>query len=133
MFNYPTGSIDIVLRGVGQKSRVGALDVLSDLPFKLAVVALGLVKLPVVRPSGAPLRTGLQQLLQSVRQGAVLPGHLDQGHHGDQDDGGEGDQPAEEVGPVWVVIAAVLVPGVVQGREQQDTLRFTFIVPTSRG
>ena len=133
MFNYPTGSIDIVLRGVGQKSRVGALNVLPDLHFKLAVVALGLVELPVVWPRGTPLRAGLQQLLQPLSQRALLPGDLDQGHQGDHDDGGEGDQPAEEVGPVWVVIAAVLVPGVVQGREQQDTLRFTFIVPTSRG
>ena len=130
MFNYPTGSIDIVLRGVGQKSRVGALDVLSDLPFKLAVVALSLVELPVIRTSGSPFRARLQELANPVQQWSLLPGHLDQGHHGDQDDGGEGDQPAEEVGPVGVVVVTVLVTGVVQGREQQDTLRFTFIVPT---
>merc|ERR1719411_1622433 len=81
------GSIDIVLRGVGQKSRVGALNVLPDLPFKLAVVALGLVELPVVRPRGAPLRAGLQQLPQPLAQRALLPRHLDQGHQGDQADG----------------------------------------------
>ena len=118
----PTGSIDVVLGGVGQQSCVGALDVLPDLHFKLPVVALGLVELPVVWPSGSPLRAGLQQLLQPVGQRALLPGQLDQRHQGDEGDGGEGNQPAQEVGPVWVLVAAVLVTGVVQGREQQDTL-----------
>ena len=56
-------------------------------------------------------------------EGALLLADLLDGHDGDEDDRGEGDHPAADIGPGGVGVVRVRVAVIVKGREQQDALK----------
>ena len=59
-------------------------------------------------------------------EGALLLADLLDGHDGDEDDGGEGDHPAADIGPGGVGVVRVGVAVIVQSREQQDALKMKY-------
>ena len=60
----------------------------------------------------------LDVLDDDLLEGALLLADLLDGHDGDEDDGGEGDHPAADIGPGGVGVVRVRVTVIVQGCEQ---------------
>ena len=59
-------------------------------------------------------------------EGALLLADLLNGHDGDEDDGGEGDHPAPDIGPGGVRVVRVRVAVIVESREQEDALKMKY-------
>lgn len=109
-------------------------------------ISLGLDIVPVVSIVRPPVAGRLDQLHYSLKltntcdlgklrslvcsdllEGSLLLADLLDGHDGDEDDGGEGDHPARDIGPGGVRVVRVRVAVIVKSRKQQDTLRIEYL------